>query len=67
MFVFGSKARTVSRRTRPIARSTRTGKRVDRVSVRNRGGKTTTYYVAVGFNSGKRLPLLNATYTLQVR
>jgi hypothetical protein len=66
LFVFNGKARSV-RKAESIARSTRSGKRTDRVTVRNRGSKTTTFYAAVGFNSRKRLKLLNATYTLGVR
>ena len=64
LFVFDSKARSV-RRSRSVARSTRRGKRTDRVSVRNHGRKTTTFYVAVGFRKGKSLDLLNASYTLR--
>ena len=64
VFVYGSKARSVG--ARPIDRSTRRGSRTDRLTVRNRGSRTTTYYVAVGFHRGKRLKLLNARYTLRV-
>ena len=35
--------------------------------MRNRGRRTTTFYVAVGFNDSKRLSLLNASYTLRAR
>ena len=66
LFVFGAKARSI-RSTRPVARSTRSGGRTDRVTVRNRGRKTTTFFVAVGFHRDKRLALLNAGYTLRVR
>ena len=48
-----------------VARSThRHGK--DRVTVRNRGGRTTTFYVAVGFDKRKKLKRLDARYTLRV-
>ncbi len=65
LFVFDGKARGVGR-ARPVGRSTRSGKRTDRVTVRNRGRKTTLFYAAVGFERDKRLKLLNATYTLRV-
>jgi hypothetical protein len=64
LFVFGAKARSV-RKTNSISRSTRSGQRTDTVTVRNRGRKTTTFYAAVGFNTRKRLSLLNASYTLR--
>jgi len=66
LFVFDGKTKSVFRR-RPVGRSTRSGKRTDSVTVRNRGRKTTTFYAAVGFSEGKRLRLLNASYTLRVR
>jgi hypothetical protein len=47
-------------------RLTRSGKRADRVTVRNRGRRTTTFYVTVGFAKDKRLKLLNAAYALRV-
>ena len=40
--------------------------KTDRATVRNRKGRTATYYVAVGFTEDKRLRLLNASYTLRV-
>jgi Subtilase family len=64
LFVFGAKARSV-RNSRSIVRSTRSGRRTDTVTVRNRGRRTTTFYAAVGFNTRKRLSLLNASYTLR--
>lgn len=66
LFVFGSKAKRV-RGTRPVGVSSRRGKRTDRLTVRNRGRRTTTFYAAVGFRQGKSLKLLNAGYTLRVR
>jgi hypothetical protein len=66
LFVFDSHARSVHKAD-SIMRSSRSGKRVDRVAVRNRGRKTTTYYAVVGFRSNKRLKLLNAGYTLRAR
>jgi hypothetical protein len=65
LFVFDSKARSVHK-SRTAVRSTRSGKRTDRVTVRNRGRKTTTFYAAVGFSERKSLKLLNASYTLRV-
>jgi subtilisin family serine protease len=66
LWLFNSKTRAV-RSARPVGASTRKGKRTDRVTVRNRGRKTTTFYAAVGFRQGKRLKLLNASYTLSVK
>ncbi len=65
LFVFGSKARSV-RKSRSVARSTRSGRHTDSVTVRNGGRKTTTFYAAVGFSTRKDLKLLNASYTLRV-
>ncbi len=57
-----------AKRVRPsgsVARSThRRGK--DRATVRNRGRRTTTFYVAVGFDERKKLKRLDARYTLRV-
>jgi hypothetical protein len=64
LFVFNGKARSVTT-ARSVARSARSGKRTDSVTVRNRGRKTTTFYAAVGFKRGKRLKLLNSSYTLR--
>jgi hypothetical protein len=64
LFVFDAKTASVIN-GRSIARSTRSGRRTDTVTVRNRGRKTTTFYAAVGFNTSKRLSLLNASYTLR--
>jgi hypothetical protein len=66
LFVFDSHANSV-RKAGSVGRSTRSGKRTDSVTVRNRGRKTTTFYAAVGFHKGKRLQLLNASYTLRAR
>ena len=67
LFVFDSHARSVGSKAHFLRRSVRNGKRIDRVTVRNRGRKTTTFYAAVGFFEGKRLKLLNASYTLRAR
>ena len=65
LFVFDSHARSVFAERGSVARSTqRHGK--DRVTVRNRGGRTTTFYVAVGFDKRKKLKRLDARYTLRV-
>lgn len=66
LFVFGANARSVSRQ-RQVAGSSLSGSRIDRVSVRNRGRRTATFYVAVGFSSRKSRTLLNATYELRAR
>jgi hypothetical protein len=65
LFVFDGKARSVFR-SRPVARSTRSGRRTDSATLRNRGRRTTTFYVAIGFSERKQLRLLNASYTLRV-
>jgi len=65
LFVFDSHARSVFAGRGSVARSThRHGK--DRVTARNRGGRTTTFYVAVGFDKRKKLKRLDARYTLRV-
>ena len=66
LFVFDSKARNVLK-PEPVGVSSRGGKKTDRVTVRNRGRKTTTFYAAVGFNRKKKLKLLNAGYVLRAR
>ena len=65
LFVFNSKARDVG--ASAVRVSSRSGTRTDRVTVRNRGRKTTTFYAAVGFNTRKQLKLLNASYVLRAR
>jgi hypothetical protein len=64
LFVFDSHTHSVHS-SRSVARSTRSRRRIDRVTVRNRGRKTTTFYAVVGFRQGKELELLNASYTLR--
>jgi len=66
LFVFRSRARSV-RGSRSLRRSIESGDATDRVSVRNRGRRTRTLYVAVGFHADKRLKLLNASYVLRAR
>ena len=66
LFVFDSHARSVfagARIGRAVDR-TGTGRTVS--TVRNRGGRTTTFYVAVGFDKRKKLKRLDARYTLRV-
>ena len=53
-------------RAAPLARSRKGTGRTDAVTVRNRKGRTATYFVAVGFSRDKRLRLLNASYSLRV-
>ena len=48
------------------SRARRSRRGTDRVAVRNRGGRTTTFYVAVGFDKRKQLKRLDARYTLRV-
>jgi hypothetical protein len=66
LFVFGPAARSV-RTTRRLAGSARSGSLTDRVTVRNRGRRTATYYAAVGFSTRKSRTLLNSTYRLRAR
>ena len=66
LYVFGAKARSV-RRNRSLRSSSRRGKRTERIRVRNRGRGTRTIYVAVGFDSDKRVRLFNAGYKLRAR
>jgi hypothetical protein len=67
LYVFDAKARTAfGRRAVPIASSERGEGRTDAVTVRNRGRKTTMFYVAVGFADSKKLRLLNAGYRLKI-
>jgi hypothetical protein len=63
LFVYGSRARSVFKAA-PIARSSRR-RGADRVTVRNRGARTTTFYVAVAFTRRKDLKQLDASYTLR--
>ncbi len=66
LYVFDSHARSVfGKRPGPVAQSTHRRGR-DRATVRNRGGRTTTFYVAVGFDKRKDLKRLDARYTLRV-
>jgi hypothetical protein len=66
LFVFGSGARSV-RKSRSLRSSSRKGGATERLSVRNRGRRTRTVYVAVGFNSRKQVKLFNASYRLSAR
>ena len=50
LFVFGSKARSV-RKSGSLRSSSRRGDATERISVRNRGRRTRTFYVAVGFDA----------------
>ncbi len=65
LFVYDSHARSVFKAS-PVARSTRK-RGTDRVTVRNRGGRTTTFYATVAFSKRKQNKTLNATYALRVR
>jgi subtilisin family serine protease len=52
--------------TAPVGRSRRGGERTERILVRNRRERATTFFVAVGFTRGKDLDVLNAAYGLRV-
>jgi len=62
LFVFDSAARSVDE-----SRSLRSLAATERINVRNRRGRTRTYYVAVGFDSDKQVELFNAGYRLRAR
>ena len=66
LFVFDSSARSV-RKARPLRISSASGEATDRLSVANRGDRTRTLYVAVGFRAGKRVRLFNTSYVLRAR
>ena len=65
LFVFGPRARSV-RDSRSLRSSSRRGTAPERISIRNRAGRTRTFYVAVGFDADKRVELYNASYRLRV-
>jgi Subtilase family len=66
LYVFGRRARSV-RTSRPLRTSIRRGRAIERASVRNRGRRTRTIHVAVGFDADKKLELFNTSYVLRVR
>ena len=66
LFVFDSAARSVDE-SRSLRSSSRRGSATERINVRNRRGRTRTYYVAVGFDSDKQVELFNAGYRLRAR
>ena len=66
LFVFGPRARSV-RKSRSLRSSTRAGDATERLTIRNRGRRTRTYYVAVGFDSRKEIELYNTSYRLRAR
>ena len=66
LFLFGSDARAV-RGARSLRSSSKSGRAIDRVSIRNPGRRTRTVYAAVGFDSDKRVELFNASYVLRAR
>jgi hypothetical protein len=66
LFVFGSGARSV-RGSRSLLNSSKNGKASERLTIRNRGRRTRTFYAAVGFNSRKQIELFNASYLLRAR
>jgi hypothetical protein len=66
LFVFRSSATSV-RNSRSLRSSTKRGDATERLRIGNRGRGTRTIYVAVGFKSGKRVKLFNASYVLRAR
>jgi hypothetical protein len=66
LFVFGPRTGSV-RSSRSLASSTRNGGANERLTVRNRGRRTRTFYAAVGFDSTKDVELFNTAYELRAR
>ena len=66
LFVFGPKARSV-RSSRSLASSSRGGGSIERLTIRNRGRRTRTFYATVGFNASKDIELYNTSYELRAR
>jgi subtilisin family serine protease len=66
LFVFGASARSV-RKSRSLRSSSKQGDATERLTVRNRGRRTRTVYVAVGFDARKKVKLYNASYRLRAR
>jgi hypothetical protein len=66
LFVFGARARSV-RRSSSLRSSSKTGDATERLTIRNRRGRTRTIYVAVGFNRRKEIKLFNTSYLLRAR
>ena len=64
LYVFRGGANSVG--SAPLARSRKGAGKTDSATVRNRKGRTATFYAAVGFSRDKRLRLLNASYSLRV-
>ncbi len=62
LYAFPRKAKRVS--SRPLTRSAKRGKRTERITLRNRGSRAKTYYVAVEVQPGARD--LDASYRLRV-
>ena len=66
LFVFGPR-RAACARAGSLRSSSQRGGATERISVRNRGRRTRTFYVAVGFNARKDVELFNASYVLRAR
>ena len=65
LLVFGSKARRVDSARYRVARSRRSGRRTERLTIRNSTARKRTYYVAA--RSDPRARRLDAGYTLSLR
>jgi hypothetical protein len=66
LLVFGPRTRSVHK-SHSLFSSFKSGGATERLSVRNRGRRTRTFYAAVGFQSRKTPKILDATYVLRVR
>jgi hypothetical protein len=66
LFVYGARAHSV-RRGSSLRSSSKTGAATERLTIRNRRGRTRTIYVAVGFNARKDVKLFNTSYLLRAR
>jgi subtilisin family serine protease len=66
LFVYGPGTRSV-RSSGALASSTRNGGANERLTIRNRGRRTRTFYAAVGFDAEKDVELFNTSYELRAR
>jgi hypothetical protein len=65
LLVFGAKARRVDSARFRVGRSRRSGRRTERLTIRNSTARKRTYYVAA--RSDPRARRLDAGYTLSLR
>jgi len=61
----GFRGNSRSLRSKPVATSRHSGKRTERITLRNRGRKAKTFFVAIGVQRGAKA--LDAGYALTLR